>query len=384
MISAQQLHKIMPSATPARIANFIGPLNDTMNEFAITTPARQAAFLAQLAHESGSLRYVQEIASGAAYDNRADLGNNRPEAIALAKAAGTTPGKYYKGRGLIQITGYTNYLACSRALCCDDSLVSNPAALERADLACRSAGWYWDSRRLNAFADAGQFETITRKINGGLNGQADRLAHYQRALSVLEGGDSAPTESGPFPEQPAQGETVVAPFIAAAIPSLIQAAPALIRLFGNSEQAEKNAKAAEVAVEIAKAVTETPTAEGAVAAMQADPELANTYARAVAAQWYELAGEAGGGGIAGARQADQAAMQQGKPWLSPALWVAVLILPLVYMVVAAVMFGEGWTNDIRAMVVSSIISLVLGSITGFFLGTSYGSQQKTAMLADRR
>ena len=88
MISAQQLHKIMPSATPARIANFIGPLNDTMNEFAITTPARQAAFLAQLAHESGSLRYVQEIASGAAYDNRADLGNTRPDAIALAELAG--------------------------------------------------------------------------------------------------------------------------------------------------------------------------------------------------------------------------------------------------------------------------------------------------------
>ena len=185
MISAQQLHKIMPSATPARIANFIGPLNDTMNEFAITTPARQAAFLAQIGHESGSLKYVREIADGSAYDDRASLGNNRPEAIALAKAAGTTTGRYYKGRGLIQITGYTNYLACSRALCCDDSLVSNPAALERADLACRSAGWYWDSRRLNAFADAGQFETITRKINGGLNGQADRLAHYERAKQVL-------------------------------------------------------------------------------------------------------------------------------------------------------------------------------------------------------
>jgi putative chitinase len=374
----------MPAATPARIANFIGPLNATMEEFGINTPKRQAAFLSQLAHESGSLRYVQEIASGAAYDNRADIGNTRPDAIALAELAGTTPGRYYKGRGLIQITGFDNYLACSRALLRDDALVKNPAMLERADLACRSAGWYWDSRRLNAFADAGQFETITRKINGGLNGQADRLAHYQRALSVLEGGDSAPTESGPFPEQPAQGETVVAPFIAAAIPSLIQAAPALIRLFGNSEQAEKNAKAAEVAVEIAKAVTETPTAEGAVAAMQADPELANTYARAVAAQWYELAGEAGGGGIAGARQADQAAMQQGKPWLSPALWVAMMILPLVYMVSGAVLFGADWTMEIKAMVVSSIISLVLGSVTGFFLGTSYGSQQKTAMLADRR
>jgi len=197
MITAQQLLAIMPNATPARVANFIGPLNDTMEEFAITTPARQAAFLAQLAHESGSLRYVEEIASGSAYDNRADLGNTTTEAIALAELAGTTPGKHYKGRGLIQITGYTNYLACSRSLCRDDSLVQNPSALERPDLACRSAGWYWDSRRLNDFADAGQFETITRKINGGLNGQADRLAHYERAKKVLGGPAVAPA---PFPQ----------------------------------------------------------------------------------------------------------------------------------------------------------------------------------------
>ena len=197
MITAQQLLAIMPNATPARVANFIGPLNETMSEFAITTPARQAAFLAQLAHESGSLRYVEEIASGSAYDNRADLGNTTPEAISLAELAGTTPGKYYKGRGLIQITGYTNYLACSRALCRDDSLAHNPEALERADLACRSAGWYWDSRRLNDFADAGQFETITRKINGGLNGQEDRLNHYERAKKVLGGTAVAPA---PFPQ----------------------------------------------------------------------------------------------------------------------------------------------------------------------------------------
>jgi hypothetical protein len=266
----------------------------------------------------------------------------------------------------------------------DDALVKHPAMLERADSPVAPPGGT-GTARLNAFADAGQFETITRKINGGLNGQADRLAHYQRALSVLEGGDSAPTESGPFPEQPAQGETVVAPFIAAAIPSLIQAAPALIRLFGNSEQAEKNAKAAEVAVEIAKAVTETPTAEGAVAAMQADPELASTYAKAVSAHWYELAGEAGGGGIAGARQADQAAMQQGKPWMSPALWVAVLILPLVYMVVAAVMFGADWTNGNQGhgrIVDHQPCPWVSHRL--FPGNQSYGSQQKTTMLAERR
>ena len=197
MLTLEQLLEIMPNAGKERAAQFLSHINSTMEEFAITTPARQAAFLAQLAHESGSLRYVQEIASGSAYNNRADLGNTTPEAISLAELAGTTPGKYYKGRGLIQITGYTNYLACSRALCRDDSLVHNPEALERADLACRSAGWYWDSRRLNDFADAGKFETITRKINGGLNGQADRLAHYERAKKVLGGPAVAPV---PFPQ----------------------------------------------------------------------------------------------------------------------------------------------------------------------------------------
>lgn len=201
MISAQQLHKIMPSATPARIANFIGPLNDTMNEFAITTPARQAAFLAQLAHESGSLRYVQEIASGAAYDNRADLGNMTPEAIALAKAAGTTPGKYYKGRGLIQITGYNNYRACSRDMLHDaDELCKHPEMLEMLPLSVRSAAWYWDSRDLNALADAGKFDLITKAINGGYNGMADRQAYHARAQKALASSEDA-AGPAPFPNK---------------------------------------------------------------------------------------------------------------------------------------------------------------------------------------
>ena len=380
MISAGQLQRIMPSATPARIANFIGPLNATMDEFGISTPKRQAAFLAQLAHESGSLRYVEEIASGAAYDNRADLGNTRPDAIALAELAETTPGRYYKGRGLIQITGYDNYLACSRALLRDDSLTKNPAMLERADLACRSAGWYWDSRRLNDYADAGQFETITRKINGGLNGQADRLAHYQRALSVLEGGDSASTESATFPES-STGDQNVAPFVAAAIPSLIQAAPALIRIFGSGEQTEKNAKAAEVAVEIAKAVTEKPTAEGAVAAMQADPELATTYAKAVAAQWYELAGEAGGGGIAGAREADIRVVEKfGGFWRSPSFAALALLLPLAYMIVGSVagLWGySAWSDDVRAAISTAVVSLIIGGAAGYYWGAATGSRKAT-------
>ena len=185
MVTEQQLQAIMPAASKARVARFVAPLNDTMTAFGITTPARQAAFLAQLAHESGSLRYVEEIASGKAYDDRADLGNTSPAAIALAELAGTTPGQHFKGRGLIQITGYANYAACSKALLGNAALLTAPEKLQQDDLACKSAGWYWDSRHLNGLADEGQFEAITRKINGGLNGQADRLAFYNRALAVL-------------------------------------------------------------------------------------------------------------------------------------------------------------------------------------------------------
>lgn len=174
------------------------------------------------------------------------------------------------------------------------------------------------------------------------------------------------------------------PFVAAAIPALIQAAPALIRIFGEGGQSEKNAKAAEAVAEIAKEITGETTVEGAVNALGADPVVAKKFSDAVEAKWYELTGEAGGGGIAGARKADAQAMASGKPWLSPALWISIALLPLVYMVVGAVLFGSDWTNDIRAMVVSSIISLVLGSVTGFFLGTSYGSQQRANLAAGVR
>ena len=173
------------------------------------------------------------------------------------------------------------------------------------------------------------------------------------------------------------------PFVAAALPALINAAPALIRLFGKGDQSEKNAQAAETVAAIAKEITSQPTVEGAVNSIESDPATAQAFSQAVESRWYELTGESGGGGIAGARKADAAAQASGKPWQSPALWISLALLPLVYLVVAAVLFGEGWTNDIRAMVVSSIISLVLGSVTGFFLGTSYGSQRKTDILAER-
>lgn len=171
MITREQLLQIMPMAK-ARINTFLSPLNAAMDEFQISTSARQAAFLAQLAHESGQLLYTRELASGAAYEGRKDLGNTQPG-----------DGIRFKGRGLVQITGRANYKACGDALGYD--LIANPQFLESAVLACRSAAWFWRSHGLNELADAGDQRALCKRINGGLNGLADRLAFFEKAQEVL-------------------------------------------------------------------------------------------------------------------------------------------------------------------------------------------------------
>ena len=170
-LSVKQLLAIMPLAG-RRAGLFLAPLNVAMAQFGIDTPPRQASFLAQVAHESGQLLWLRELASGAAYEGRSDLGN---------VVAGD--GVRFKGRGLLQITGRANYAACGVALGLD--LLAAPQLLEQPVAACRSAGWFWQSRGLNRLADADNQERITRRINGGINGLAERLALYQVARKVL-------------------------------------------------------------------------------------------------------------------------------------------------------------------------------------------------------
>lgn len=171
MITVEQLIRIMPFAK-ARAHKFIDGINAAMAEFNINTKPRQAAFLAQIGHESGQLRYTREIASGDAYEGRKDLGNTWPG-----------DGRRYKGRGLLQITGRTNVLACGKALGLD--LENNPELLELPENACRSAGWFWSTRGCNELADTGDQIKVTKKINGGTNGLADRLALFEAAVKVL-------------------------------------------------------------------------------------------------------------------------------------------------------------------------------------------------------
>ena len=161
----------MPYAHAAA-ALYIDSLNAAMTEFEINSAVREAAFLSQVAHESGQFRYVRELASGAAYEGRADLGNTQPG-----------DGVRFKGRGLIQITGRANYIAAMLAL--DIDCVNHPELLETPINACRSAAWFWKLHGLNELADSGDFERITRRINGGTNGEADRLAIWEVAKEVI-------------------------------------------------------------------------------------------------------------------------------------------------------------------------------------------------------
>ncbi|PLP87833.1 lysozyme [Pseudomonas sp. FFUP_PS_473] len=153
-----------------------------MGKYGIVTRLRTAAFIAQIGHESGQLRYVREL-GGDAYLAKYDTGT-------LAQRLGNTPepdgdGQKYRGRGLIQITGRDNYEACSEALFCDSRLLNAPELLEHPVYACLSAGWFWHRAGLNTLADKGAFVLITKRINGGINGLADREVLYERALKVL-------------------------------------------------------------------------------------------------------------------------------------------------------------------------------------------------------
>jgi putative chitinase len=143
-----------------------------MIEAEITTVTRAAAFLGQLAHESGELRYMEELADGTAYEGRKRLGNVHPG-----------DGPRYKGRGPIQLTGRANYRAAGGAIGVD--LEGAPTLVASPEVGFRVAGWYWTLHGLNGRADAFDFAGITKAINGGLTHHDRRLGYYRRALEVL-------------------------------------------------------------------------------------------------------------------------------------------------------------------------------------------------------
>lgn len=191
MLTLGQLKEATCSKS-AYAAKFLPYVVATCNKFSINTPSRMLNFLAQVGHESGGLFYTEELASGSAYENRADLGNTQKG-----------DGVKFKGRGLIQITGRANYQSVSNAL--DINFITDPVLLGGKNVtkcndtqlknAAESAGWFWSTRHLNELADqiditknidTGNnlvvFKKITKTINGGYNGLPDRLNRYKAGL----------------------------------------------------------------------------------------------------------------------------------------------------------------------------------------------------------
>ncbi len=171
--TAQKLALVLPRAALSRVAMYFEPLKAAMVKFGITTPLQMAHFIAQVGHESGSLLYSEELASGSAYEGRKDLGNTE-----------TGDGVRFKGRGLIQLTGRLNYTAFKKFSgvdCIDDvhCLSKDPM------LSAEAAAWFWVDRGLPALAERDDVRAVTKRINGGFNGLDDRVLNLFRAKAVL-------------------------------------------------------------------------------------------------------------------------------------------------------------------------------------------------------
>ncbi len=233
-------------------------------------------------------------------------------------------------------------------------------------------------------------------LPGSPYGQPTKTIEECRRVYVAAGGllaDDMPQQSAPAPElkvQPFQVQTDrptthtearMAFPLAALLPSLLSVAPDLIRIFGKGARSEQNARAVEAVLNVAKEATGAINEQQAVEMIEAHPEKAEAFRAAIKARWYELV-EAGEGGIVAAREHSAKERGDRSPLWNPALWVSAAVLPLVYYVVYRVIGAEQgvFSEEIRVMVVTAVISGVLGSVTGFWLGSSASSRHKDEAL----
>ena len=210
-MTRNELLQIMPRATAAA-DNFVIPLEAAMREFGIDTPARQAAFLAQVAHESNQLSTLEESMNyrpqvildtfntpkqirftpeqAGQYGRTADHPADQRTIANIAYAnrggngdAASGDGWTFRGTGLIQLTFRNNHESCADHFGVPRGEIG--AWLRMPEGACRSAARYWRDNGLNELADAGDFVRITIRINGGLRGQTDRIALWGSAREVM-------------------------------------------------------------------------------------------------------------------------------------------------------------------------------------------------------
>jgi putative chitinase len=209
VITLPQLQQLIPGNSYTQY--WCDALNKILPEYEINTPIRVAAFIAQCAHESGGFKFLTEnlnyrweslrkvFPKYFPTDDLAQQYARQPEKIAnrvYANRMGngdesSGDGWRYRGRGLIQLTGHDNYFWFSQSI--DTDIEEIPKYLETFEGAIQSACWFWETNKLNQWADSGDIETLSRRINGGTIGLEDRKKHYHHALEILGGHVVTPT-----------------------------------------------------------------------------------------------------------------------------------------------------------------------------------------------
>lgn len=179
-LTEELILRAVPTTNKTRLKDFVRVFNEWSEKFGITTRLRTVHFLAQCWHESCALRYLEEIASGAAYDTGK-----------LAVKLGNTPqkdgdGQKYKGRGIIQITGRANYAAYEKSGFCNGKVTEHPEWLAQSPGAYKSAMWFWWKNGLNKLADTDDVNAVTRRVNGGLNHLQERTDYLRKFKAVLK------------------------------------------------------------------------------------------------------------------------------------------------------------------------------------------------------
>jgi putative chitinase len=202
LVTFEQLNEFFEDTDEDIIQRFVEDLNTVMEFYEINNKQRISMFLAQVGHESGGLRTIKENLNYSAdrlkvifpkyfrgvdpapfAKNPAKIAN-RVYASRMGNGDEASGDGYrYCGRGLIQLTGKSNYQAFAADM--SWTLEEATEAMGTEEGACWSAGWFWDSRELNQWADKGDIVTVTKKINGGTIGLEDRKSHYEAALEIF-------------------------------------------------------------------------------------------------------------------------------------------------------------------------------------------------------
>ena len=174
MITKKQLSRIWDVSETTISDRIINDLNNCLLKFEINTPNRMRHFISQISHESGGGKWMKELASGDNYEGRKDLGNTQPG-----------DGRKYKGAGFIQLTGRANYSDFSKYM--NDPKIMDGVDYVALNYPATSAGFWWHNNKMNALCDRNPtVEEVTKRVNGGLNGLADRKVYYNRCLDIIK------------------------------------------------------------------------------------------------------------------------------------------------------------------------------------------------------